>query len=391
MAGIQGVIKMSSVRGKRLFPNPLPCLSALALFAVGLAQGQHSAVVDLPDSISAAGTQVIWVKKMPFYCEGPAVDLNDGTLYFTEQHDNSDMNWPIWKINPANPNDTGSRWITASNQSNGLFVDGKGRVIAAQKGKFVRYNKNGTVDSELATSGRGADFGQANDFSMGADGSFYFTDLGSRIFYVDAAGKLKVAATGLNGANGIEWIEEEHAVYVQAGRNMRYEVASDGSLTNGKTFYNINGPDGCEVDSHGNFYLCSYSEGIVYVVNRAGTKIGSIAFKMQSGPYDFRSGNQGNIDNCHFGGAEGKTLYCTGDGGAYSIQLKIPGRKWAAAQPTTAILARRGMLTSPQQARSYRADGRFWSEGLQEQASSGRKGIDAKRGMGPRLPLLQAR
>jgi hypothetical protein len=162
---------MKVVRGMRLSPKLLPSLSALALWAAGIGHAQHTAVVDLPDSIAAAGSEVTWVKKVPFYCEGPAVDLNDGTLYFTEQHDNSDMNWPIWKINPANPSDTGSRWITASNQSNGLFVDGKGRVIAAQKGKFVRYNKNGTVDATLATSGNGANFGQANDFSMGADGS----------------------------------------------------------------------------------------------------------------------------------------------------------------------------------------------------------------------------
>jgi hypothetical protein len=163
---------MKVVRGMRLSPKLLPSMAALALSAAGLVHAQHSAVVDLPDSIAAAGSEVTWVKKIPFYCEGPAVDLSDGTFYFTEQHDNSDMNWPIWKIgNPGNPSDTGSRWITASNQSNGLFVDGKGRVIAAQKGKFVRYNKNGTVESTLATSGNGANFGQANDFSMGADGS----------------------------------------------------------------------------------------------------------------------------------------------------------------------------------------------------------------------------
>jgi hypothetical protein len=49
------------------------------------------------------------------------------------------------------------------------------------------------------------------------------------------------------------------------------------------------------------------------------------------------------------------------------------------------------MLASPQQARAYRADGRFWFTGLPEGASSGRMGIEAQRGNGPRLPLLQAR
>lgn len=350
-----------------------------SLLAAALpAAAQHSATIQLPDSIMAAGTQVKWVKKLPFYCEGPSVDLSDGTVYFTEQHDNSDLNWPIWKINPAAPSDTGTRWITASNQSNGLFVDAQGRVIAAQKGKFVRYKKDGSVDATLATSGSGAGFGQANDFSIGKDGSFYFTDLGSNIFYVDAAGKLKVAATGLQNANGIEWIEEEKAVYVQAGQNRRLEVGSDGTLSNLKTFFGgESGPDGCEVDSHGNFYLCDYSAGCVHVVNHAGTEIGKITFNMQGGPYDTRSGQQGNIDNCHFGGADRKTLYCTGDGGLYSLELKIPGRPWAAALPT-ALGSRLRPLRAAASVKAFRADGRWWNEGV------------PGRGEAPRLPLLHA-
>ena len=331
------------------------------LIAALPAAAQHSAVIDLPDSIMAPGTQMKWVKKVPKYCEGPAVDLADGTVYFTEQLDNSNMNWPIWKINPANASDTGSRWISASNQSNGLFVDGQGRVIAAQKGKIVRYKKDASVDVVLATSGNGATFNQANDLSLGKDGSFYFTDLGSQAFFVDAQGKLKVAATGLSSANGIEWLEDEKVVHIQAGGNRVFDAASDGMLTNGKTFYPVPGPDGCEVDSHGNWYMASYTEGKVFVANAKGTKIGEITFKMESGQYDARGGQQGNIDNCHFGGAGHKTLYCTGDGGLFSIDLKIPGRAWAAAVPTS---ARIGALLMPRDpgAKAFRADGRWWRQ-----------------------------
>ncbi|MDB5049401.1 MAG: gluconolactonase [Fibrobacteres bacterium] len=364
--------------------KPFLRLLGLALCAAGTASAQQSATVQLPDSIAAPGTQVLWIKKVQQFCEGPAVDLADGTLYFTEQRDNNTPDWPIWKINPANPSDTGSRWVTSSNQSNGLFVDFQGRVIAAQKGKIVRYAKNGSVDSVLATSGKGATFGQANDFSMAKSGAFYFTDLTSQVFYVDVKGVLKVAATGVNSANGIEWIEEENAVYVQAGSNRRFDVSADGSLTNGKTFFAINGPDGCEVDSHGNFYLCSYTEGIVHVVNGKGIEIGKITFNMASGPYDARGGAQGNICNCHFGGAENKTLYCTGDGGAYSLQLKIPGRKWPAALPT-GILSPRNLLAKPLRAKAYRTDGRFWSQGMPADLP----GTEGARGHEPRLPLFQ--
>jgi hypothetical protein len=34
----------------------------------------------------------------------------------------------------------------------------------------------------------------------------------------------------------------------------------------------------------------------------------------------------GNTSNCHFGGPDRKTLFITGDGGLYKVQLKIAGR-----------------------------------------------------------------
>ncbi len=379
----------------RAFSPPFLKSIAIALCAAAAGLAQQSADVQLPDSLMAPGTQVKWVKKIAQYCEGPAVDLTDGTVYFTEQRDNNTLDWPIWKINPANPSDTGSRWISPSNQSNGLFVDGQGRVIAAQKGKIVRYTKAGAVDSVLATSGNGATFNQANDFSMARNGAFYFTDLGSNVFYVDTARKLKVAATGLSYANGIEWMEEENAVYIQAGNNQRFSIAGDGSLINGKPFFGINGPDGCEVDSHGNFYLCSYSDGVVHVVNGNGTEVGKITFKMDAGQYDTRSGGQGNIDNCHFGGTGRMTLYCTGDGGLFSLQLKVPGRAWPAAVPSALRSLLRPVAESAG-SKAYRPDGRFWfdawtagPEGAKAASGNGMDLGSRSGEAGPRLPLVR--
>lgn len=327
---------------------------------------QTAATITLPDSIMAPGTQMKWVKKVPQYCEGPSVDPTDGTVYFTEQLSNGSPNWPIWKINPAVPGDTGTRWITASNQSNGLFVDGQGRVIAAQKGKVVRYKKDGTIDAELATSGKTATFNQSNDFSMGKDGSFFFTDLGPNIFYADAHGTATIVASGINNANGIEWLEDEKVLNVQsAGVNRRYDVGANGALTNPRDFFPLTIGDGCEVDSHGNFYLADYGEGTVDVVNAAGMKIGSIVFNSQASPYDPSPGKAGNVDNCHFGGTGWKTLYCTGDGGLYSLDLKIPGRAWPQTGMTTALLRRPiAGAAGAKAGKAFRADGRSWKDGI---------------------------
>jgi sugar lactone lactonase YvrE len=366
-------------------PAAFAALSALAvLLAAGAARAQQSATITLPDSIVEPGTQVKWFKKILQYCEGPATDQADGTLYFTEQRDNNTLDWPIWKINPGNPSDTGARWVSPSNQSNGLFVDGQGRVIAAQKGKIVRYAKSGAVDSVLVTSGNGGvNFGQANDFSMGKNGALYFTDLGSQIFYLDASRKLKVAISGLSNVNGIEWIEEDNAVYANAGGRLnRFDVGADGSLSNTRNFAALNGGDGMEVDSHGNFYDCSYTEGVMHVINAKGIEIGKITFQMQAGPYDTRSGSQGNVDNCHFGGGDGKTLYCTGDGGVFTIQMKIPGRKWAAAVGLAAAgrpIRDYGTWAPPTGLEAFRADGRWWEAVAGPQARS------------PRLPVFRTR
>lgn len=372
---------MSALPSLGLRPGSFLSLFGIVLATACAARAQHSATIDLPDSIAAAGTPVDRIKKIPFYCEGPAVDLSDGTLYFTEQHDNSVSDWPIWKINPANPSDTGSRWVVQSNQSNGLFVDGQGRVIAAQKGKIVRYKKDASLDSVLAVSGSNVAFGQANDFSMGRNGDIFFSDLGSQIYYLGTDRKVKAAMTGLNSVNGVEWVEEDNGLYVNAsGHVIRFDVGANGALSNKKDFFTgMSGADGIETDSHGNWYVGSYSEGVVYVCNAKGQSLGKITFKMEAGPYDARSGNQGNVCNVHFGGPENKTLYCTGDGGAYSVVLKIPGHKSVAATPT-ALAARRILFAKPAEAQTYRADGRFWLDGV--------PGAEPGRSRAPRLPLF---
>ena len=82
--------------------------------------------------------------------------------------------------------------------------------------------------------------------------------------------------------------------------------------------------------ANGNRYVASYNLGEIRVYNAAGTFIGNIAMRVQNGtPYDavsFRQGNQGNASNAVFGGPDMKTLYISGDGGLFSIRLKVPGR-----------------------------------------------------------------
>jgi gluconolactonase len=303
----------------------------LFIGVVSLAPAQN--IIQLPDSIRAATDTVVWVKKIPAYCEGPVWEAATGYVYFDRQIGNNAPNWPIWRVKPGV--DTGIIFVSTE-QNNGLDFDPQGRLIACQKGRISRYFSNGTLDSTLVISpASGATlFNQANDLSIGSNGAIYFTDLNTKVFYLSPTRVLSVAATGLSQANGIEWLQEENNVYVNetsGNRVRRFPIRPNDSLGPAASFITSPNPDGGTVDSHGNRYIASYSQGEVRVFNARGDSIGRIALRVASGIYDSvssagRVGIQGNVDNCVFGGPDLKTLYITGDGGLYSIQLKIPGR-----------------------------------------------------------------
>jgi gluconolactonase len=98
---------------------------------------------------------------------------------------------------------------------------------------------------------------------------------------------------------------------------MRYDVAADGSLSNGKLFADVTTakeaglPDGLKVDSAGNVWATG--PGGVWVFSPDGKHLGTI--KTPEGPA-----------NCNWGG-DGKTLYITAEKGIYRIKLAVMGEK----------------------------------------------------------------
>ena len=296
------------------------------LFFVGLislASAQN--IIQLPDSLHAAADTVKWVKKIPMYCEGPAWEPSTGAVYFTEQFAANVQNWPLWKVLPGNSSDTGSVFV-ANYQNNGLDFDPQGRLVSCQNGRLSRYKSDGTLDSTLITFTTPA---QANDLSIGANGAMYFTGLGNAVYYLSPTRQMSTATTNISSANGVEWMESENMVYVNSTSGnavYKFPVGTNGALGTRSNYVTSPGPDGGTYDSHGNRYVASYTQGEIRVFNARGDSIGRIALRTATGTYDNRAGNQGNVDNCVFGGADLKTLYITGDGGLYSLQLKIPGQ-----------------------------------------------------------------
>jgi sugar lactone lactonase YvrE len=193
----------------------------------------------------------------------------------------------------------------------------------------------GALDTIL-TSGFGANT-QSNDLFIGKAGDIYFSGYNdNNVYYLSPAGVRTTVATSVSSSNGIEWLQDldSNAVYVNAsGSNRVYRYVRDpatGALSGRTDFLTVTSPDGGTYDSHGNRYVSSYNMGEIRVYNMAGTFLGRIALRKQSGIYDSvasagRTGRQGNSSNAVFGGSDMKTLFITGDGGLFSIRLKIPG------------------------------------------------------------------
>jgi sugar lactone lactonase YvrE len=300
--------------------------------AMGLGNAQTEyGTVQLPLALADVGAKVLGVlnqnptsKSILGYSEGPAVD-SLGNLFFTEFDPAVNLKSTIWKVPPTG---TATVFYTSTEGSNGLEFDPQGRLVAAQDGAIRRFNADGSRTA-LAISGNGVDLKRTNDLSIANSGAMYFTNhaTGNNVFYLGTDGKVKTF-TGFDVPNGVEWIEERKTVFVTFaitnGKVMKYIAKDDGTLIGGIEFASVPEPDGLTADEQGNLYVASYHDGAIMVFDSTGKSLGKIVVK-SANTSDLNQ--SGNTSNCVFGGPGLKTLYITGDGGAYKVELKVPGRK----------------------------------------------------------------
>jgi len=134
-------------------------------------------------------------------------------------------------------------------------------------------------------------------------------------------GNLQRLTTDLKGPNGLAFSPDERYLYVdnldvEKKVVMRYEVRADGSLANGKLFFDMTfvpdeiALDGLKVDRGGNVYVSG--PGGVWILSPEGKHLGTI--KGPELPANFA-----------WGDADARTLYMTARTGLYRIRLGIPG------------------------------------------------------------------
>lgn len=302
--------------------------------------------IDLPAFLADAGTTVESVKTDLSYSEGPVFDKNQN-FYFSEQNAGT-----IWKISPSG---TASKWRTNLDTPNGMEMYPDGHLLCCENGKISKVDSTGRVLKYMVQN---ASYGKLNDLSIGSNGGFFFTNNVNSFFYLSPDSVVTVYSDySGKSPNGIEWIEEKSILFVNltgAGEVVRFSVDNQGKVNENsrKKFADVSMPDGLTVDEKYNVYIASYREGRVIVFDSSGTRLGDITITHNGATA------MGNACNCIFGGTDNKTLYITGNHGAYKVRLKIPGRK-PSATATTAT----PVISADFQTQKYRLSTKFWNPG----------------------------
>jgi gluconolactonase len=286
------------------------------------------------------------------FAEGPVWDRTEGYLLFSDIPGNAVMKWSAsgGLVVFRKPVFSGSAANGAQVGTNGLTIDAKGRLVAAEHGnrRISRTEKDGTI-TVLAERYQGKRLNSPNDLVVKRNGDVYFTDpdfglrsiLGGAVggadppdlararelnfngvYRVTAQGKLELLIKDLPAPNGLAFSPDEKKLYVANSRPERmwmiYDIQSDGTLAKGKIFADMTkdpgmgAPDGMKVDKNGNIF--STGPGGIVVLSPEGKHLGTIRFPEIPA-------------NLAWGDPNGKMLYVTARTGLYRIRTNVEGSR----------------------------------------------------------------
>ncbi len=225
--------------------------------------------------------------------------------------------------------------------SNGLAIHPiSRRLIICDHGNrcLAELNQENWTKKIVIDKFEGKRFNSPNDLVIRSDGHIYFTDPPyglaggdtspkkemdyNGVFHISPGGEIELITKELDRPNGIGLSPDEKTLYVaNSGTGailMAYDVAQDGSIHNGRLFFDANylieqgksgSCDGMTVDAEGNVYATG--PGGVLVISPQGKLLGTI-----------ETGER--VANCCFGGEQGNVLYMTSH--MYLCRVKLKSR-----------------------------------------------------------------
>jgi len=259
----------------------------------------------------------------PNLYEGPV--WTNGALYFSDFTFSPGFPSRIQKLDAAGVMTT----VIEDSGSNGMAVDAQGNLVAGtHKYKSVsRYTLAG-VRTSVAEQYNGNVFNSPNDLTIAKDGTIYFTDPDFQRTAApggqDKTGVYRVATDGtvtlvddtIHNPNGISLSLDEKILYVNGGVEQgllrAYPIVNGVPQAGKDLITNLSVPDGMALDCHGNLYVTEHTAHRVSVFTPAGEQIATIKV-------------DANITNAAFGGEKGKTLFLTGAGAVWKLDLDVTG------------------------------------------------------------------
>ncbi|WP_368563381.1 SMP-30/gluconolactonase/LRE family protein [Pseudoxanthomonas sp. UTMC 1351] len=258
----------------------------------------------------------------PRLYEGPV--WREGSLYYSDFVLGPQFRSRIQRFTPPDRVET----AIINSGSNGLALDPQGRIVAAthDRKELSRYDVTHRSRERIVGQYQNNAFNSPNDLVIAQDGTIYFTDpdfqrsasLGGQDLtrvYRYAAGEVSVVDDSIANPNGIALSPAGDVLYVAGGGDngvLRAYPLTNGVPGKGVDLTKTSVPDGLAVDCLGNLYLTEHNQRRVRVLSPSGAELASIKV-------------DANITNAAFGGPAMKTLYLTGAGALWSVELNVAG------------------------------------------------------------------
>lgn len=290
-------------------------LVILLLLTAGMVQAQ----TPVPE-----GAEVEKVADGFQFLEGPYWH-SDGYLLFSDIPANTIYRWT--------PDSEAEVFRRPSGHSNGITASLSEDLVLAQHDRRISRITADGREIVLADRYRGQRLNSPNDVVVASDGTVYFTDPPyaisedqqeldvNGVFRIDGTGELTLLVEDFVRPNGLAFSPDESRLYVndsQQGHIRVFDVADDGTVSNGRVFAELDDPDaegipdGMKVDQQGNLY--STGPGGVWVFAPDGELLDRIVTPERA-------------TNVAWGGPELRTLYITASSSVYRIRLGVPGLK----------------------------------------------------------------
>lgn len=300
-------------------PEPVVEISSYKPFSCPANPGTAPSGELVAERIAAANT----TRTEPGLYEGPV--WIDGALYFSDFTFSDGFPSRIQRLTDESVMEV----VIDNSGTNGLAVDADGLLLAATHSTKsvnridLRNGEHQIITGLFAENA----FNSPNDLTEAKDGSIYFTDPDfqrraapggqdkTRVYRISPTGEVSVVDDTIANPNGVSLSPDQSVLYVAGGGQegfLRAYPIVDGQPGEGRDIAPVSVPDGMAVDCLGNIYVTEHSLKRVRVLTPEGKQIAMISV-------------DANITNGAFGGPDNKTLYLTGAGAVWKIELDVAG------------------------------------------------------------------